>query len=67
LYGDFKSSRYWVLTYSGEDGGNPTICDDYEVTADFDDINGPAAFGQDNAGEMYILTLDGPIYKIGPG
>lgn len=67
LYGDFKSSRYWVLTYSGENAGNPEICDDYEVTADLDAINGPAAFAQDNAGELYILTLDGPIYKIGPG
>jgi glucose/arabinose dehydrogenase len=65
LYGDFKSSNYWVLTYSGETGGQPTICDEYEIT-DFN-VNGPAAFAEDNAGELYVLTLDGPIYKIEAG
>lgn len=65
VYGDFKSSNYWVLTYSGENGGQPTICDEYEI-ADFN-VNGPAAFAEDNSGELYVVTLDGPIYKIEAG
>lgn len=66
LYGDYASSRYWVLTYSGDDGGQPQICDDYEVTVDLGAAIGPTAFGEDLNGELYVLTLGGAIYRIDP-
>jgi glucose/arabinose dehydrogenase len=66
LYGDYASSRYWVLTYSGDDGGQPQICDDYEVTVDLGAAIGPTAFSEDLNGELYVLTLGGAIYRIDP-
>ena len=67
LYGDFKSSKYWVLTYSGEMAGSPTICDASEVTTDLSAANGPSGFGQDAAGELYVVTLNNGIYKVEAG
>lgn len=64
LYADYGSSRYWTLTYSGDDGGQPQICDDYEVTVDLGAAIGPTAFGEDLNGELYVLTLSGAIYRI---
>jgi glucose/arabinose dehydrogenase len=64
IYGDFKSSRFWTFTYTGENAGAPQICDQYEITTDLDDANGPTAFGEDANGELYILTLNGAIYRI---
>jgi glucose/arabinose dehydrogenase len=70
LYADYKDSRFWVLTYAGEspgDGGaQPQICDSYEVTPDLGAAIGPTAFGEDLAGELYVLTLGGAIYRIDP-
>jgi glucose/arabinose dehydrogenase len=29
-------------------------------------LGGPAAFGKDAAGELYVLTLEGPVYRLVP-
>jgi glucose/arabinose dehydrogenase len=29
-------------------------------------VNAPSSFGQDNNGELYVLSLSGGLYKIGP-
>ena len=30
-------------------------------------VTHPSSFGQDGAGELYIVSLDGSVYKIVPG
>ncbi|HTM46062.1 MAG TPA: PQQ-dependent sugar dehydrogenase [Polyangiaceae bacterium] len=67
IYGDYKKSKYWSLTYTGEMGGNAQICDDYDITTDLSNASGPTGFGQDGAGELYITTLNNGIYKIEAG
>jgi hypothetical protein len=27
-------------------------------------LRNPVAFGEDNAGDMYLLTADGEVYKV---
>ncbi|HTM45403.1 MAG TPA: hypothetical protein VL137_10635, partial [Polyangiaceae bacterium] len=66
IYADYKSSKYWALTYKGEMGGAPQLCDASELT-DLEGVHGPTAFGQDAAGELYITTLNNGIYKIEAG
>jgi glucose/arabinose dehydrogenase len=67
VYADYDTSKYWVLTYSGEENGQNAICDQAEVTADLDIGGKPVAFGEDNSGELYVMMLEGPIYKIEAG
>ncbi|HTM45400.1 MAG TPA: PQQ-dependent sugar dehydrogenase, partial [Polyangiaceae bacterium] len=57
LYADYDNSHYWVFTYKGETAGNPSICDDYDISADLSGAQGPTAIGEDAAGELYITTL----------
>ncbi len=58
LYGDFCSGRLWALRHDGS-----------EVTAhlELDDTNQRiSSFGEDEAGEVYVLSLDGVIYRLIP-
>jgi glucose/arabinose dehydrogenase len=64
LYADYSDSRYWVLTYSGDEGGQPQICDHHEVTVDLGAATNPTAFGEDLDGELYVLTIGGAIYRL---
>ncbi|HEX2879106.1 MAG TPA: PQQ-dependent sugar dehydrogenase, partial [Polyangiaceae bacterium] len=66
LYGDNRTSEYWVLTYDGESGEQPQICDDYEVTVDLGAAIRPTSFAEDPNGELYILTLSGGMYRLDP-
>jgi glucose/arabinose dehydrogenase len=66
IYADYKSSKYWTLTYKGEMGVAPQICDASELT-DLEGVHGPTGFGEDAAGELYITTLNNGIYKIEAG
>jgi glucose/arabinose dehydrogenase len=67
LYGDYNTSHYWVFTYSGENNGNPVICDDYDVSSDLSGARNPTAIGEDASGELYITTLYSGIFKIEAG
>jgi glucose/arabinose dehydrogenase len=66
IYADYCSRRVWAFTYSGG-----IIHDKTELTAD---LNAPAlipaagitSFGVDNAGELYVVSRAGTIYRIDP-
>jgi hypothetical protein len=67
IYGDFKSNRFGTLTYSGETGGQPQVCDQYDITDDLakpQNAGGVVSFGEDANGEVYVLTIYGGIYRI---
>ena len=65
FYADYGSSRIWSLRMVD---GNVT--DFQNRTAELQPIGGGltsiASFGEDGAGEMYIVSLRGRIYKIVP-
>ena len=64
LYADFDSLRIWTLRW---DGSGAT--DEQELTNDLNPSGGDGgitSFGQDNAGELYIVRRGGPIQKIVP-
>ncbi|KYF51201.1 hypothetical protein BE08_20490 [Sorangium cellulosum] len=70
LYGDFASDRVWMFTWkdnvatpaSPTDLGTPLSRDlDSETT-----IQGLASFGEDAAGELYIVSYGGTIFRIDP-
>ena len=56
VYGDFCSGKIWALRHDGA-----------EVTEELLIVDSPlsiSAFGEDLAGELYILSFDGGIYRI---
>ena len=56
VYGDFCSGKIWALTY---DGARVT-----ELLEIVDSQLSIPAFGEDPAGELYILSFDGSIYRL---
>lgn len=56
FYADFVAGWIRALRYDGE-----TVIEHAEV---LDDISSIAAFGEDHAGEIYVLTLGGTVYRI---
>jgi Ca2+-binding RTX toxin-like protein len=65
IFGDFLSDRVWSFRYDGN-----TISEFRDRTAELvpnvGSINSIVSFGQDNAGNLYIVDLDGEIFKIEP-
>ena len=64
FYGDFDSGRVWALREKGQSG-------EAEANSEVLDLKANkrlaiAAFGEDQAGEIYILGFDGAIYSIAP-
>ncbi len=55
FYGDFGSGRVWALVW---DGAN--VVSNTEVAS----VPGPAAFGCDEAGEIYVCAFDGNLYRF---
>ena len=58
VYGDFCSGKIWALRYDSE-----------RVTEHLELVDSPlnvSAFGEDPAGELYILSYSGGIYRLGP-
>ena len=65
FFSDDGSSKVWSFTYNGTAIANFT-----DRTADFNAgnnaLSGVTAFGEDNAGEIYICDLAGTVSKIVP-
>ncbi len=55
LYGDFCSGEVFAAAVAGSGLGKP---------AKVFGTGSISSFGVDAAGEMYVLTLDGPVYRI---
>ena len=63
VYGDFDTGRIWGLR---ENGGKATISGEIVDLKKNGKLN-IAAFGEDAAGELYILAFDGKIHQlVGP-
>lgn len=55
IYGDFCSGTIWTLRPNGGEWANETLFrTDYNITS----------FGEDEAGELYVLDRAGAIYKL---
>lgn len=54
LFGDFVSGKMWALSTSSNDG---------EVLA-LPDFPNPAGFGEDESGELYVVSYRGQIFRI---
>jgi hypothetical protein len=65
LYADYTSNE--ILALRMEAGqvaqGQTAITGNLNPGQNVESI---ASFGQDNAGEMYIVSLDGSVYRIDP-
>ncbi|GAB4316767.1 MAG: PQQ-dependent sugar dehydrogenase [Candidatus Zixiibacteriota bacterium] len=64
IFGDYCAATIWAITHNGI-----TATDTIDLTPDLNpgavDINLISSFGEDAAGEIYIVDyLDGEIYKI---
>ncbi|MBD3297792.1 MAG: glucose dehydrogenase [candidate division Zixibacteria bacterium] len=62
LFGDYCSARIWAITHDGT-----TATDTTELTADLNpggDIGLLSSFGEDAAGDLYIVDLGGEVFKI---
>jgi len=65
-FADFCSGQIWSFRYDGS-----TLTEFSERTAELNpgaglSINQIASFGEDGSGELYIVDLDGEVYKICP-
>ncbi|WP_437318373.1 PQQ-dependent sugar dehydrogenase [Sorangium sp. So ce385] len=70
LYGDFASDRVWMFTW--RDGvATPSSPTDLgtQLSQDLNSVStieGLASFGEDAAGELYIVSYGGRIFRIDP-
>lgn len=55
FYADFVSGRVWALRHEGGEATGNT-----HVTS----VPSPSSFGEDRAGELYITSFDGRIYRL---
>ena len=57
LYADFASSNLWGITTSGNGqfGGVSVLATN---------LSGPQSFGEDEAGEVYVVSSDGHVYRF---
>ena len=58
VYGDFCSGKIWALRHDGE-----SVLEQLEVA---DTSLSISSFAEDLAGELYILSFDGKIYRFAP-
>lgn len=55
LYADFVTGRVWALVWDG----SQAVFNEQILT-----VTNPSAFGEDEAGEVYICSFDGRIYGL---
>ncbi|MCC6554431.1 MAG: PQQ-dependent sugar dehydrogenase [Polyangiaceae bacterium] len=64
LYGDFCSNRIWSLVW--KDGA---LLSEGELSQDLDStgqLQAMSSFGEDAAGDLYVVDLAGSVYRIDP-
>lgn len=61
LYSDYRASFVKSVQLSGGAATNPQVWPTVQPTGSV------SSFGQDAKGELYILTLNGAVYRIVPG
>lgn len=63
FFGDYIGQKIWSIT---ESGGAATALTDWtsQLRPDAGSINGISSFGEDASGELYIVDLDGEIFRI---
>ena len=59
LFSDFASGFVWGLDADAVAAGEPAV-----AHVLLDEPQGFASFGEDDAGELYLLALDGSVYRI---
>ena len=60
LFSDFASGFIWGLDADAVAAGQPAVA--YQL---FDAPQGFVSFGEDDAGELFVVALDGSIYRLG--
>ena len=68
VFGDFRSGGIWSFEVDGDDIANRTDRTS-QFTPDQGDIRGISSFGEDAAGNLYIVDFfDGEVFRVvGPG
>jgi hypothetical protein len=62
LYGDYCSNRVWSFVWRDGAATSPfELTDDLESTAL---IDGLTSFGEDGAGELYVVSRSGTVHRI---
>ncbi|MBM4266939.1 MAG: PQQ-dependent sugar dehydrogenase [Deltaproteobacteria bacterium] len=64
LYGDYCSNRVWSMEW--RDG---EVVDHLEITDEIDPegvLGGLSSFGEDAAGELYLVSIDGSVFRVDP-
>lgn len=62
LYGDFCSNRVWAMRWEAG-----RVLEHYEITEEIDPegvLGGISSFGEDAAGELYVVSLGGGVHRI---
>ncbi|MHC4952887.1 MAG: PQQ-dependent sugar dehydrogenase [Planctomycetota bacterium] len=55
LYGDFATGRIWALVHDGS-----RVVSNVQVGS----VTNPSSFGEDEAGELFVCSFDGGIYRF---
>jgi hypothetical protein len=67
VYADAYSKKISSFVYKGETNGKPDICDAADLTG-LNAAGNVVSFGEDLAGELYVVTQgSGAIARIDPG
>jgi hypothetical protein len=72
VFGDFVSGNIWTVPFASLVDGQTLASSRFErrnedFTPDVGTINNLASFGEDSAGNLFIVDLDGDIFMIVPG
>jgi glucose/arabinose dehydrogenase len=59
IYGDYGTHRFWTLRWDGV-----RVRDHVEITEDLASRLPAASFGEDAAGELYVVMLTGEVFRI---
>jgi glucose/arabinose dehydrogenase len=67
FFADFVASRVWSIRLTTAGSGEATATDLVEHTADLGVAsNNPSSFGEDAAGELYVVSYAGAVYRLVP-